>query len=272
MEDIWKSLLDFFVKASADFALKIVVAALLFFVGSRLIRLLGRLFARSMAKSKLDDSVKGFLESLLSISLRVMLVISLLVFLGVPATSFIAILTSAGLAVGLALQGSLSNFAGGLMILFFRPFRMGDFIKTGSAEGTVQNISIMYTTLKTLDGKKVVIPNAMLSNSVITDFSWYETRRIDVSVTLGFSHPVEEVIALMEGAARAESRVLADPPPAASLDRIEDGAQVFTLRCWVKTGEWWATNLAVTRAVKEGLLSGGIRAAAPLREVRQQNF
>lgn len=272
MEKFWTDILAFFTTASADLALKLVSAAIMLFVGLKLIKLVMGLLSRALAKSKLDQGLQGFLDSAASISLRTLLVISLMMYLGVPAASFIAILTSLGLAIGLALQGSLSNFAGGLMILFFRPFRMGDFIKTGSAEGTVQNISIMYTTLKTLDGKKVVIPNAMLSNGVITDFSWYETRRIDVSVTLGFSHPVEEVIALMEGAARAESRVLADPPPAASLDRIEDGAQVFTLRCWVKTGEWWATNLAVTRAVKEGLFSGGIRAAAPLREVRQQNF
>lgn len=270
MDSIWKSVLDFFAKASADLVLKAIAALVMLFVGFRLIKAAMRMVEKTLAKSKLDTGLQGFLASLASIALRAMLCIVVLMYLGIPAASFIALLTSLGLAVGLALQGSLSNFAGGLMILVFRPFRTGDYIKTDNADGTVQAISMMYTTLKTLDGKKVVIPNAMLSNGVITDFTWYETRRVDLSVTVGFEHDADQVRGLLQAAADNHPAVLSDPPPAAFLEKMQDGAQVFTLRCWVKTADWWDSYLALTREVKDRLQASGISIAAPLRDVRQR--
>ncbi|NLM86155.1 MAG: mechanosensitive ion channel family protein [Clostridiales bacterium] len=269
MKNIWESVLDFFAKASADLALKAVVAALLLIIGNKLIGWASFLFGKSLSKSKLEKGVQGFLENLATISLRVMLVISLLVYLGVPAASFIAILTSAGLAIGLALQGSLSNFAGGLMILFFKPFKVGDFIKTDNADGTVLNISIMYTTLKTLDGKKVVIPNAMLSNGVVTDFSWFPTRRIDISFTTTLLTDSKQVCRLLEDVANAHEDVLKDPLPAASLDDFQNGTLSFTLRCWAQTSKWWATKLALTTAIKQALEANNISLSGPVMELRQ---
>ena len=269
MKEVWGSLLEFFAKASADLVLKIVVAALMIIVGMKIIKFAGNLLSKSLKKSKLDEGLQGFLENTAVILLRFMLVISVLIYLGVPAASFIAILTSAGLAIGLALQGSLSNFAGGLMILFFKPFRVGDFIQTDSMSGSVQSISIMYTTLKTLDGKKVVVPNAKLSNDIVTDFSWYDSRRIDLSITTDFSEDVDSVRNLLLNLAAANDTVLKDPAPGATLDKIQDGTLVFTLRCWAPTKEWWATNIALTAAAKEALAAQNVTLRGPVREVRQ---
>lgn len=269
MENIWSSVLEFFAKVSADLVLKIVVAGLMIFIGLKLIGILLRLLDKAMNRGKLDDGLKGFLRNATAVFLRFTLIISVLIYLGVPAASFVAILTSAGLAIGLALQGSLSNFAGGLMILFFKPFKVGDFIKTETADGTVQDISIMYTTLRTLDGKKVVVPNAKLSNDVITDFSWYDTRRIDISITTDFYEDVEKIKGLLLDAAQRNDSVLRDPAPGATLDKIQDGTLLFTLRCWANTKEWWATNIALTAAVKEALEAQQVTLRGPVREVRQ---
>ncbi len=270
MDNIWKSIETFFVSFTADAALKLLGALVMLLVGLKAIKVLMRLLTRSMEKSKLDRGLLGFINNLLSFLLRFTLVVSLLIYLGVPATSFIAILSSAGLAIGLALQGSLSNFAGGLMLLFFHPFRVGDYIITQSGyEGTVKDISMMYTTLETLDRRRVVLPNAGLSNGAITNNSANAIRRIDISLTTDFSADVPTVRRLMEEAAAIPPGVLADPPPAATLDKIQDGLLVFTLRCFAKTPEWWATLLLVTETVKARLDQHQVPVRGPLRDIRQ---
>lgn len=270
MEEIWKSIEKFFVSFTADAALKLLGALVMLLVGLKVIRLLMALLSRSMEKSKLDRGLLGFVTNLLSFVLRFTLVVSLLIYLGVPATSFIAILSSAGLAIGLALQGSLSNFAGGLMLLFFHPFRVGDYIRTDSGyEGTVRDISMMYTTLETLDRRRVVLPNAGLSNGAITNNSVSPIRRIDISVTTDFSADAPQVRRLLEEAAATPPGVLTDPPPAAALDKIQDGLLVFTLRCFAKTPEWWDTLLLVTETVKARLDQNQIPVRGPLRDIRR---
>ena len=270
MEEIWKAIEKFFVSFTADAALKIAGALVMFLVGMKVIRLLMRLLANSMEKSKMDRGLLGFITNLLSFVLRFTLVVSLLIYLGVPATSFIAILSSAGLAIGLALQGSLSNFAGGLMLLFFHPFRVGDYIRTDNGyEGTVKDISMMYTTLETLDRKRVVLPNAGLSNGAITNNSANPIRRIDITITTDFSADVPQVRRLLEEAASVPPGVLADPAPIATLDKIQDGLLVFTLRCFAKTPDWWPTMLLVTETVKARLELAQIPVRGPLRDVRQ---
>lgn len=269
MAKIWDQVVAFLTTASADIALKILGSLVMLFVGFRAIKWLMRLLDKALEKSKWDQGIQSFFKSVLSITLRGILIISLLIYLGVPATSFIAILTSAGLAVGLALQGSLSNFAGGLMILFFHPFRVGDFIQTNSVGGNVQDISIMYTTLKTLDGKKVVLPNALVSNSVVSDFSWYPTRRVEINISTGFDEEVDVMLSLLRGVAAAEARVLSEPAPLVFLDRIEDGRLFFGLRCWTKNSDWWETTGDLTIRIKERMKSQGIRAQAPRMDLGQ---
>jgi small conductance mechanosensitive channel len=270
MDNIWKSIEHFFVSFTADAALKVLGALAMLLVGMKAIKILMGLLTKSMEKSKLDRGLLGFVNNLLSFVLRFTLIVSLLIYLGVPATSFIAILSSAGLAIGLALQGSLSNFAGGLMLLFFHPFRVGDYIITQSGyEGTVKDISMMYTTLETLDRRRVVLPNAGLSNGAITNNSASPIRRIDISITTDFTADVPTVRRLLEEAASATPDVLSDPPAVASLDKIQDGLLVFTLRCYASTPDWWATLLMVTEKVKNILEVNHIPLRGPLRDVRQ---
>ena len=270
MESIWKSLEQFFISFTADAALKLLGALVMLVAGLKLIKFLMGFVTKAMEKSKLDRGLLGFLDSLLSWTLRITLIISLLIFLGVPATSFIAILSSAGLAIGLALQGSLSNFAGGLMLLFFHPFRAGDYIRTDSGyEGTVKDISMMYTTLETLDRKRVVLPNAGLSNGAITNNSSYPTRRIDVTITTDFSADVPTVRRIMEEAASVSPDVLQDPAPNATLDKIQDGLLVFTLRCYAPNAQWWPALLMVTETVKARLETNEIPVRGPIREILQ---
>ena len=270
MEGLWGDIKGFFVTITADAVLKIAGAAIFLLIGIKIIRVLTSLLNKSMEKSRLDRGLLGFLSNALSFALRFTLIISLLIYLGVPSASFIAIFSSIGLAVGLALQGSLSNFAGGLMLLFFHPFRVGDYIVTQSGfEGTVRDVSMMYTTLETLERKKVVIPNAGLSNGVITNVSAYPTRRISISVTTEFSADSNLVRSLMEAAASSNSKVLAEPAPTAFLEKFQDGLLLFTLRCYADTKDWWDTQLQVTEQVKAQLLSQGIAVRAPIREFRQ---
>ncbi len=270
MEDIWKSVETFFVSFTADAALKLLGTLVMLFVGLKIIKCLMKLLTRSMEKSKMDRGLLGFIANLLSFVLRITLIISLLIYLGVPATSFIAILSSAGIAIGLALQGSLSNFAGGLMLLLFHPFHVGDYIVTQSGyEGTVRDISMMYTTLETLDRRRVVLPNAGLSNGAITNNSANPIRRIDVAIATDFSADVPTVRRVMEEAAAVPPGVLSDPAPAASLDKIQDGLLIFTLRCFAKTPEWWNTLLLVTETVKARLDDHHIPVRGPLRDLRQ---
>ncbi len=269
MGDLWTNVVTFFTTASADLALKIIGAGAMLFFGFKLIKIAAGLFEKSLRKSKLEEGLQGFLENLVSVALKFILIISILMYLGVPAASFIAILTSAGLAIGLALQGSLSNFAGGLMILFFKPFRANDYIKTDTTDGVVQNISIMYTTLKTLDGKKVVIPNAMLSNSVVTDFTWHDTRRLDISFTTDFSQDVDAITSMLKGLANRTATVLQDPAPDAFLEKMVDGMLIITLRCWTKTPDWWPTNLELTAKAKQQFEAMQVPLRGQVREVRQ---
>ncbi len=270
MEQAIGYLRSFFTQATADTALKILGALVMLVTGFFVIKRLVSLLAKSLEKSKLDRGVLSFTTSLASISLKAVLVISIAVYLGVPSASFIAILSSVGLAVGLALQGSLSNFAGGLMLLMFHPFKAGDYIKAGDAEGTVMNIGVMYTTLKTFDGKKVVLPNSTLSNGVVTDFSWYDTRRMDISVSVTYDTDIPRVNALMRGIADGHPLALRDPAPDARLNEVRDGALVFTLRVWCRTPDYWTLIYDLKEQVKAALDREGIREFYPQLKLRRE--
>lgn len=268
MEKLWENIAAFFTTASADLVLKIIGAGAMLFFGFKLIRFGMKLIEKSLKKSKLDEGIQGFIENLLSISLRFMLIISILMYLGVPAASFIAILTSAGLAIGLALQGSLGNFAGGLMLLFFHPFRVGDYIKSADFEGTVVSMNVMYTQLATFDRKKVVVPNSALSNGVVTNFSAFDSRRVDVNIRLTSAADVEEVNALMKQVAAGHRLVLATPAPDARMDSLSGGLLSFTLRAWCKTADFWPVTYDLNEGVKQALDRAGLHVAPPLSGVQ----
>lgn len=257
----------FFTDATADMALRILGAIATLLVGLFIIRRLVRLFEKLTQNSKMDQAILSFFNSLISISLKAILIIIVASSLGVPSTSFIAILSSVGLAVGLALQGSLGNFAGGLMLLTFHPFRVGDYIKTPDAEGTVASVSIMYTTLTTFDGKKVVLPNSTLSNGVVTNFSAHPRRRTDISFALAWDTDVDRARGIMERAANEHPLVLQDPAPAARMGSAQDGRINLTLRAWCATADFWTVTFDLNETLKRAFDRAGIAVPPPGREV-----
>lgn len=257
----------FFTEATADMALRILGAIATLLIGLFIIKRLMRLFNRLTQNSKLDQGVLSFFNSLISITLKAILVIVVATSLGVPSTSFIALLSSVGLAVGLALQGSLGNFAGGLMLLTFHPFRVGDYIRTADAEGTVDSVSIMYTTLTTFDGKKVVLPNSTLSNGVVTNFSALPRRRSDISFALAWHTDVDQAKRIMENAATEHPLVLKDPAPAARMGSAQDGMINLTLRAWCATPDYWTVTFDLNERLKRDFDRAGIVVPPPRREV-----
>ena len=266
-DEMLKGIMTFFSEATADIALKIVGAAAMFTLGWFLIKRVMRLFDRYSHHNKLEPGVMTFLSSLLKILLRTILFIMVATYLGVPNTSFIAILSSFGLAVGLALQGSFGNFAGGLMLLTFKPFRVGDYIKSLEVEGTVSSINILYTQLNTFDNKRVIIPNSSLSNGVVTNFSAMPNRRVDITFNISSESSIAQVKELMLKAANEHSLVLDDPQPTARMGGMSGGMMVFTLRCWAKTADFWPVTYDLNEGIKEAFDRAGIGIPPPQTHV-----
>ena len=218
---------------------KIVLAVVVLIVGSFVIKGLNKWVKKALDKAKLDEAVKKIAEKFIKGLLYIILIIAVVDILGVSMSSVIAILASCGLAVGLALQGALTNLAGGIMILIFKPFKLGDYIEGSGSEGVVKDISIFYTTLLTLDNKKVCIPNGDLMNANITNYSAEETRRVDLEYKITNDADTEEVKRVLLGAAAETKGVLANPAPFTRMSAVDDDTFIFTVRVWCKTAAYW---------------------------------
>jgi small conductance mechanosensitive channel len=267
MDDILSGLKSFFSQATADTALKIIGSLALLFLGFFVIRRIMHIFERYAKRSRLDKGIISFLSSALSITLRFILIISVASALGVPSTSLIAILSSLGLAVGLALQGSLGNVAGGLMLLLFHPFRVGDYIKNDAVEGTVTSVNIMYTQLSTFDGKRVIVPNSTLSNGIVTNFSAEPMRRVDITFPLAYETDVNAARALMIQIATDHPLVLNDPAPDARMGGLDSGRLAFTMRAWCKTPDFWTVTFDLNEGLKQAFERSGIAVLPPQNQV-----
>lgn len=245
------------------FGMKILAAAAVWFVGLYAIRLVMGLVDRAMERRKTDETLNRFLHSFLRMALKILLFISVVSILGVPTASFIAVLGAAGLAVGFALQGSLSNFAGGVLILIFRPFKVGDYIEGGGHSGTVREIQILYTVLVTPDNKTVVIPNGSLSNSSVVNYSLNETRRVDFTFGVGYGADIAEVKRVIGQVAAAHELILQEPAPFVRLAEHGDSAIVFAVRVWVEKEDYWTVFFDLQEQVKEALDQNGIEIPYP---------
>jgi len=232
-----------FVKNAIDIAStyggKIILAIAVLVLGSLFIKLLNRMIGKALDKSKLDETVRAFSKKAIHILLNIILIIGVIEILGVSMTSVVAVLASCGLALGLALQGALSNLAGGLMILIFKPFKLGDYIDSTGAQGIVRDISIFYTTVVTLDNKKIFVPNGELMNASITNFSASPERRIDLDFKITNDIDAEVVKEVLLQAAVETEGVLQDPEPFARLTAVDDDTYIFTVRAWCETPRYW---------------------------------
>ncbi len=263
----WRETLDFLERLLFSLGGKILGALVVLAVGFKLIKVLKNKLKKSERIIKLEDGVESFLFSFISIILYTALFATVALILGVPATSFITVMASCGVAIGLAMQGSLSNFAGGIMILLFKPFKVGDYITTPDASGTVDAITVVYTILRTPDNKVITVPNGTLTNSVVENYSTMEKRRVDLQFNVAYSSDVEQVKALLLEIAEKHPLVLKDPEPVSRLSEHGQSSLVFVLRAWSKTEDYWDVKYDLLEAVKAVFDKKGIEIPFPQLDV-----
>lgn len=249
--ELLEKIVNTVVGLATSYAFKIILALIIVAVGLKLVKFVIKLINKTKSYSGLDEAVKSFLNSFIKILLYVVIFISAATTLGVPATSFITILASCGLAVGMALQGSLSNLAGGIMILIFKPFKMGDYIVSGGFEGTVKEINVLYTKLVTPDNKNVTIPNGSISNAPVVDVTGNETRRVDVNLGVSYNSDMKTVLETLIAIGESCEYALSEPAPVAAITGYADSAINVSLRIWVKTENYWNALGYMNERVKE---------------------
>ena len=243
-------------------AVKVIIALLVWFIGSFIIKKLVKLMEGMKGFKKQDETLRKFLHDAVKILLYVVLVVSIIGILGIPMASIVAVLASAGLAVGMALQGSLSNFAGGVMLMIFKPFRVGDYISAAGGEGVVKEINLFYTVLNTIDNKAITIPNGSLMNANVTNMSSEENRRVDLTFGCAKGEDVAKLQQIMLDVMTAHELVLKDPEPFARLSGGSNEAMEFTTRAWCKSADYWTVYFDLTQQITEALGAAGVKAPA----------
>jgi small conductance mechanosensitive channel len=247
--------------------LKVLAAIAIFIIGRWIAKAVRGGVRRMMNKGDVDPIVIGFVSSITYIALLAFVVIAALGQLGIQTTSFIAILGAAGLAVGLALQGSLANFAAGFLMIIFRPFKVGDFIEGAGVAGVVEAIHIFTTTLKTGDNKIIIIPNAKLSGDNITNYSAQETRRVDMTVGVAYDADLSVVRDVLNDIISKEERAMKDPAPLVAVAELADNSVNFVVRVWTKTGDYWGVKFDMTETIKNRFDAEGIGIPFPQRDI-----
>lgn len=262
-EQIWNQL----TAMAIEYGPRLIGAILVWIIGSWIIRALTKGLGNVMDKSNLDKSLKPFLKALAGALLKTMLVISVLGMLGIEMTSFVAILGAAGLAVGLALSGTLQNFAGGVMILIFKPYKVGDFIEAQGYSGTVNAIHIFSTILKTPDNKTILIPNGGLSTSTVTNFSTEERRRVDWTFGIGYGDSVDKAREVISKLCDSETRILKEPEPLIAVSELGDSSVNFVVRAWVNSPDYWGVFFKMNEEVYKTFANEGLNIPFPQMDV-----
>lgn len=237
-------------KYAIPWSINIAMALIIFFVGRIVSKILINVFRRLMARSRFDQMIIDFLASILGAVLLLFVIIASLDQLGVDTTSMVAILGAAGLAIGLALQGSLKNFAAGVLLLVFRPFKAGDFIEAAGTSGTVKNITIFNTIMTSVDNKQIIVPNGSIYEDNIVNYSTNPIRRIDMVFGIGYESDLRKAKQILEELVAADERILEDPAPRIAVDALADSSVNFMVRPWVPTAEYLNVKTAFTEAVK----------------------
>ena len=275
MDNLTTSNFQSYVQKAIDLAIvygpKLLLAIIVLIVGLWIIRLIVKSINKAMKHSKVEESLRKFLSSLFSILLKVLLLISVASMIGIATTSFIAILGAAGLAVGLALQGGLANFAGGVIILIFKPFKVGEFIDAQGYTGTVHEITIFTTILKTPDNKTVIIPNGALSNGSMVNFSTELTRRVDMVFGIGYGDSIEKAKQVLKHLVDSDTRIHQEPAPQIVLDELGDSSVNFKVRVWCDSRNYWGIYFDMQEKVKLTFDKEGISIPFPQRDVHVFN-
>lgn len=267
--DSLSTLMDKLVGYGTELGKSILIAILIYFIGRYLIKLVDKMLVKVMNRRKFLPEVQTFLSSVVHIALTILLVISIVGALGVETTSFAALLASAGVAVGMALSGQLQNFAGGVIILLLRPYKIGDFVEAGGVSGTVKAIQIFITVLTTADNKVITVPNGTISNGVLVNYSQMDTRRVDWTFGVEYGSDVEKVKACVNSILAADARILKDPAVFIALGALADSSVNVTVRAWVKSADYWDVFFDINQKVYEQFNAEGIEFPFPQLTVHQ---
>ena len=248
--------------------IKIVMAIAIFVIGRWVVKVVVNLVKKLLGRSEsMDDMLINFLGSIVNAVLLLFVIIAALDQLGVDTSSLVALIAAAGLAIGLALQGSMQNFAAGVMILVFKPFKGGDFIEAGGVTGVVENVQIFSTTMRTGDNKEVIVPNGGIYSGAITNYSARDTRRVDMVFGIGYDDDIRKPKEILEGLVAADDRILKDPAPVVALSELADSSVNFIVRPWVNSGDYWAVMWDMNEKVKTSFDEAGISIPYPQMDV-----
>ena len=265
--------LEMIVREGSQFAIKmggkIAFAILVFVIGKFLISLVIKMMRKLMEKRNFDASVRSFVDSFINILLTIILIFAVISVLGVDITAFAALLASAGVGIGMALSGNLSNFAGGLIILLFKPYRVGDAIDFQGVVGAVKEIQIFHTIMTTFDNKTVYIPNGSLSSGIITNFTHQQYRRVDWVIGVEYGTDYEYVKSVLQEMVNADKRILDDPAPFIALHQLADSSVNVTMRCWVKSPDYWDVYFSMNQNIYKTFNEKGIGFPFPQLTVHQ---
>ena len=263
----WAELIELLKTTGVDLAINIVTAIAIFIIGKWVASLITKAVRSLMQKQEIDKTLETFVTNLVRMVLMVFVIIAAIGAVGIQTTSLIAVLGAAGLAVGLALQGSLSNFAAGVLIVLFRPYKVGDFVEAAGISGAVVSVQILTTILKTGDNKQVIVPNSQIMDSVITNYSTNETRRVDMMVGVSYDDNLDKVRKTIEEIIAADDRILEEPACQIAVSELADSSVNFVVRPCVETANYWAVMFDVTETIKKRFDEEGISFPFPQQDV-----
>jgi len=267
----WQGIIDYLSINAIDLAGKIVGALVIFYGGRWLAGLAVGALRKVMQRQEIDKTLETFVCNLVRMALLVVVIIAAISALGIQTASFIAIFGAAGLAVGLALQGSLSNFAAGVLIVLFRPYKVGDWVEAAGISGAVEQVQILTTVLKTGDNKQIIVPNSQIMDSIITNYSANDTRRVDMVVGVSYDDDLDKVRKTVEELVAADDRILDAPACTIAVSELADSSVNFVVRPWVKSADYWGVMFDLTEAIKKRFDQDGISFPFPQQDVHLYN-
>ena len=256
---------------AADFGLRVLYAVLIIVIGRWVVKLLLKIIKAALEKTTVEETVRIFAVNLLNTLLMVIIFIAAINQLGIETTSIIAMLGAAGLAIGLSLQGSLANFAAGILIVIFKPYKVGDYIEAGSAAGTVLDIQIFSTVLKTPDNKIVIVPNGIIMKDSVINYTDQATRRVDIVASCGYEDDIDKVKEILKDILNQEDRILAEPEPRIAVSELADNSVNFIVRPWVNSSDVLSVKYSILEQIKKRFDAEGISIPYPQRDVHIYN-
>jgi small conductance mechanosensitive channel len=263
----WAGLWEEIQTVGVNFGIKLVAAIVIFYVGRIVAKMVTNGVRKLMVAQEVDKILESFVGNLVYSLLMIFVIIAAINQLGVQTTSLIAIMGAAGLAIGLALQGSLANFASGVLIVMFRPYKVGDFVEAAGISGSVLQVQILTTVLKTGDNKQIIVPNGQIMGSIITNYSANDTRRVDLTIGIGYDDDIDKARDTMQELIDADERILKDPASLIAVSELADSSVNFVVRVWVKSGDYSVVKFDMTEAIKKRFDKEGISFPYPQQDV-----